>query len=395
VPPSFIFTEKYGSLSATGVAKETIFGTPVAATTTIPTASNTMVSDPGLFYPDLMQAIRDKQVYPLQGEEKDAGAITAPLFPSNGMTMLVGSVGADVVTGAGPYTHTVTPGTTLPSFTVEKNIGNFQSLQFAGSRVSKLQIKGAMGNKEAEMTADIVSQSVSILTTPSAIVVANESPFVAAEFALSYGGYSIGQATNFQLDIENGLKETYTFNGTHQLQFLTPASLKVSGSFDVVFDVLNNNVVTGFTYTTTGTNTNPVLTSVTSTVGITAGMGISGANIPAGAIIIGVTSNTITMNVNATAAGTLQTGTASNVFDYFYQASAITKGALSFSMTHPANGGSITFNMPSVNLAKTDQKIAPGAVVMETISFEAFYDLSTGTPKTIQMVVVNGVSGAY
>lgn len=248
-----LFQEKYGSLSATGVAKETTFGTPVAATEFVPALGDTLAQDPGWFTPSVMQAVRDSQIYNLYGEQKNAGNVNAPLFPTNGIRYLVAAIGADTVTGTGPiYTHTLAEANVLPSLTVEKNIGNFKSLQFAGTRVSKYSIKASASNAAAEFTADLIAQSVAVLDTPTTVVVVNEEPFVFAEYTLTSGANVLKQATNFQLDIDNVMKETYTFNQSSELQFLTPTGLKVSGSFDVVFDDLDTGTFDFFTQAING-----------------------------------------------------------------------------------------------------------------------------------------------
>lgn len=242
------FQEKYGSLSATGEAFETDFGTAVAAEEFIPALGNTLAQDPGWFTPSIMQAIRDAQIYNLYGEQKNTGSVNAPLFPTNGISFLVAAIGEDTVTGdSAPYTHTITETNVLPSLTVEKNIGNFQSLQFAGTRISKFSVKAAAGNSAAEFTADLISQSVAVLDSPTTVVVVDEEPFVFAEFTLTSGENALTQATNFQLDIDNLLKETYAFGGSSELSFLTPTALKVSGSFDVVFDDLDSGDFDFFT----------------------------------------------------------------------------------------------------------------------------------------------------
>jgi len=481
--PSFLFQEKYGSLSATGFAKETTFGTAVTPVTQfIPTSANTFVQDPSLFFPDLMQAIRDKQVYPLYGEEKNSGAITAPLFPSNGVQLLIYAIGADgtpaqsitltgatgstssltvtglsstancyvgaTVTGtniaAGTtiasipssssivlskaptgaissssltiatgtlYQHNITQNTTapfIPTVTVEKNLGNFQSLQFAGCMVNKYQLKAGTGNKEAEFTADMIAQTVQATTTPSSVVLINESPYVFAEFNLSLGGYNLYQATNFQLDIENDLKETYTFNGSHALQFLTPTQLKVSGMFDVVFDTLTAGSITSTTGTVTaGSST---ITSVASTTGLVVGQGITATGAASavllvpGTTITALTANTITLSQPAAITpGAAATLNFFNPYDFFTQATSATSttAALSFSLVHPSSNGTIIINMPNVKLSKTDQKVAVGSVITETVNFEAYYNPAGGsTPSaqsssTISAIILNGVSTQY
>jgi hypothetical protein len=247
-------TERYGSLSATGLAKETTFGTAVAATTFLPMFGNTMEADPGWFSPGLMMATRDKQVFNLYGEAKFAGAIDGPLFPSNALELLVASIGTDAVTGTvAPYTHTISQANILPSVTVEKNLGGYQSLQFAGCRVNKMSIKAPVGNAPVEMSADMMGQSVAILTSPTAISVTNELPFVFAEASVTLATHARADVTNVQIDIENGVKETYTYSGQHGPSFLTPVTLHVSGTIDVVWSSLNDATYGDFNTMENGT----------------------------------------------------------------------------------------------------------------------------------------------
>ena len=283
--------------------------------------------DPGLFSPAVMTGTRDLQVYALYGQEKDAGSIGAPLFPTNGVELLVYAIGSDTVTGGspGPYTHTILQTNTLPSVTVEKNLGNFQSIQFAGARVSKVSIKGAATDTEAQVTYDMIAQSWAILNSPSAVVLVNENPFVFAEFTLTWNGNQVSEATNFTIDIDNGVKPSYAFNGSHEAQFITPEHIHVNGSFDVVWDSLND----------------------------------------------------------------AQRG-------YFNQAVSLeTSAQLSFTLVHPASGGSITFTLPKVSLGKptTDPKMSE--TIMQTIPFEAFKNVGGSPATTIQAVILNSRSTVY
>lgn len=377
-----------------------------------------METDPGLFFPEVMIGSRDDQVFPLYGQEKDAGAIDAPLFPTNGIALLVNAIGGDANPGYGvlgtaggsvsttlsagqsagastvavasvsgvvanttiiqidvnntmtpttaecrlvtlitgstltldaplvyahlssaavksvvaPFTHEITELATLPSMTIEKNLGGSQSYQFAGSRVNKYTLKGQATDTEAAFTADLVSQSVAVLESPSAISFLDEEPFVFAEFNLEWDGGQLSQAGNFSIDLDNQLKTTYTFNGYHQAQFITPTALKVNGTFDTVFDALEGGEYAFFTQ--------------------------------------------------------IQTGT---------------EAALSFTLQHPAVGGgppgypagySVALNMPAVRLAK--ESIAPKLrdVLMENLSFEARRNLSASPSTTITATIINGVHTA-
>lgn len=316
--------ERFGSLSATGIAKETTFGSAVTATTFLPMTGNQLELDPGLFSPKVMFGQRDVNTFPLYGQYKNAGSISGPLFPTNGMMLLAGAIGADAAAGSGvtgsspttantlngstsagattvtltsatgytvgtyiqvdvngsgptttaevrkitivstntltldtaltyahttgaatakvvaPFVHSITQATSLPSFTVEKNIGGTESLIFAGSKVGKYGLQVQNGNSEVSMSADLVAKSSAVQATPTAIAVTDESPWVFAEATASIWGTAATQVTSMDFSIENGLKETYTFNSSHNLQFLSPVTLAVTCKLDLVFHNLND-----------------------------------------------------------------------------------------------------------------------------------------------------------
>lgn len=400
--------ERPGSLSATGIATEHQFGVPAAATTFLPMTDNAFDEDPGWFSPTLMQNLRDKQVYNLQGEAKYGGAITGPLFPSNAMELLVASIGADNTPGAGvigtgatssttlaapitaggsaisltsatgyavgsivqvdvngtgpittsecrkiatltgttgtvdspwtfnhlsgaavavvvaPFTHTISQQNMLPSLTVEKNMGGYQSLQFAGCRVNKFDIKAPVGNTAVEVTADLMGQSVAVLDTPTPVGMTAEMPFVFAEASVSLYGGARADASNVTVTLENGLKETYTYSGNHGPSFLTPVTFHVNGSLDVVWSSLDDATYGDWT-----------------------------------------------------------------------RAHNQTLGDLTFTLAHPASAGSITISLPQIALSKYAGSIKAEDVVMSTLTYEASRPLSGTSQYTMRATVVNSVYTAY
>jgi hypothetical protein len=400
--------ERPGSLSATGIAVESVFGSPVAANATLPMSANTMDEDPGWFSPTLMQGARDKQIYNLQGEAKFAGAVTGPLFPSNAMEFLVASIGQDAAPGYGvtgssatssttlaapitanstafsltsatgyavgsiiqadvnnpagptttevrkiatltgttgtvdvawkyahasgvavsvvvaPFTHTINQSNSLASLTVEKNIGGYQSLQFAGCRVNKFDLKAPVGNTAPEITADMMGQSVAILTSPTAVSVANELPYVFTEASLSIFGGTRNDVSNVTVSVENGVKDTYTYSGQHGPSFLTPVSVHAMGTIDVVWSSLNDSTYGDFTHMTSGT-----------------------------------------------------------------------LGALGFTLAHSGGGGSITINLPQITLAKFGSDVKFDDVVRSSLTYEASRPLSGSSQYTVGATVVNSVYLAY
>jgi hypothetical protein len=394
--------ERYGSLSATGIAKEATFGTAVAATTFLPMTSNGLELDPSLFSPKVMFGQRDLNSWPLYGQFKAAGSLSAPLFPTNGMTLLAGSIGADAaagngVTGTGsasantlnggvsagattvvltsatgytvgsyiqidvngsgptttaevrkitvvstntltldaalgyahltgaatkvvtaPFTHTITQANTLPSFTVEKNLGNFESLQFTGSRINKFGLQQSAGNTEATLSVDLMSKNAAVLTTPTAISVTNENPYVYAEATATIFGTAVTQTTSVDLSIENGLKDTFTMAQAHTAQFITPVTLHASGKVDLVFTSLDDAT-----------------------------------------------------------------------WGYWTQMVNGTGGALAFSLAHPSSGGTVTINLPTTRIKTNGDAVKMEDVIITSLNFEAFLTFSTLT--TLNATVINNV----
>lgn len=185
---------------------------------------------------------REAQVYPLYGQYKFGGNIEFPLFPNSGIALLVGAIGADVKSGAGdPFTHTISPANTLPSFTIEKNLGGAQSEQYAGCRVSKYVLSWTTGDEAVKVTADVVGQSIATLTTPTAVSITTaDVPFVFPEVSLSLLGNAIVTPTQFSLSWDNQIKSTWTAAQSHNVTYLTPMARKVNGQVTVVWNSLND-----------------------------------------------------------------------------------------------------------------------------------------------------------
>ncbi|MES1975827.1 MAG: hypothetical protein V4472_25495 [Pseudomonadota bacterium] len=164
-------------------------------------------------------------------------------------------------------------------------------------------ITGCTGGTGTMSTGGAVTFSAT-MGTPSYV---NEEPFVFAEFILTWAGGQLSQAGNFALDIETGVKPTYTFNGSHEAQFITATKILAKGSFDVVWDDLVDSDDLGYDF-------------------FTQIQQMANGGMPA---------------------------------------------ALTFALTHPSTGYGITLSMPNVFLSKSQHPVKLGDVVMETLDFTA------------------------
>lgn len=150
------------------------------------------------------------------------------------------SSGASVAVVVAPFTHSLTPVNIPSSLTIERVYGNGQSLQFAGCRPNRLDLKLSAGNDAASMTADMLASRAVVIEPSTAISVVNELPFVFAEATLDLFGTQLVQAKSIELTIDNGVKPTYTFNNSHEAEFITAMARKITAKVDLVFTSLDD-----------------------------------------------------------------------------------------------------------------------------------------------------------
>ena len=133
------FPEVIGSKSACGIKKETTFRTPVTATEFTPFDACAIDEDPATFSPSTMIGVISTDVYPMQGEVKVAGGIKSPLYATNAIPMLIGSIGKDAtafngVTGTAAISTIGSPGNTT------------SVTSFAATGVTSISLASATGS---------------------------------------------------------------------------------------------------------------------------------------------------------------------------------------------------------------------------------------------------------
>lgn len=133
------------------------------------------------------------------------------------------------------FSHAILQANVLDSLTIEKVVGGFQSEMYMGCRVNKYNLKLGAVNTEAEFTADLIPKTAQAQSTPDAVSVVNEAPFVFAEATMTLFGTAIQIPNSIELDIDNGVKPTYTFGQSHDPSYITAMARAISGKFTPVF----------------------------------------------------------------------------------------------------------------------------------------------------------------
>lgn len=230
------FNIAHGSGVPAVTASTTTLSAPSIATAT----SVTVTSATGITQGTIIQIDTNSPTGGFTSEVRKVTNVASTTLTLDQALTYAHASGAVVTIVVTPFTHTVLDAATLPSFTIEKNVGNFQSLQFAGTRIGKMDVKVPTGNSPADITADVTGRSVQILTTPSTPSYINENPYVFAEANLVFNGNQRTDIRNVNITIDNGLKPIYTYSGNRGPSFITPVTLHVSGSFEAVWSSFND-----------------------------------------------------------------------------------------------------------------------------------------------------------
>lgn len=93
-------------------------------------------------------------------EQTISGTVEVPLMAEGMGLLLKHSLWAVATTGSGPYVHTYTVSSSRPALglTLEQNIGSVSDI-FPGARISKMVLKGEVGNGVCRAAFDVIAQA--------------------------------------------------------------------------------------------------------------------------------------------------------------------------------------------------------------------------------------------
>lgn len=144
------------------------------------------------------------------------GSISVALQNARLIAYALGKV--TTVNDNGVYTHTIEPvkaGEELPYLTVQNHnqLLNF-TRNYVGGKVDSLTITASAEEAvtlEAEMLFSHVEDTG---ITPATVVAELENYFMFYEGAVTINGQQVGDVTEFELEVSNGLERRFTLNGT-------------------------------------------------------------------------------------------------------------------------------------------------------------------------------------
>ena len=419
-----------GNLSAFGIAKEATPGTPLTPTGFEPFTTCNIMPESGLFFPPVMMGVRETDVFAVYGQEKLAGPIDGPLFPVNGINLLVGAIGTDnsqsgtagssktgtvaaAAKGATSLTYTTTGGG-APTGGEYIQIGpvlttyGLAAIPFSGGPAGTQVVKiTSVAGTTSPYTLTVPALQFKVDTTGNGgagLVAQNVvAPFYhninPANTLNSYtieknlGGKQSEQYAGCQIDSYNLKCPTTNSEVSFSAAVMglavaildSPTAVAVDSGVPFVFAegalTFQSNVMT------TATN---VEIDIQNTVKDTYTVGAS--HLPTY-----LTATTRKFSAKCTAVFDSLDDAAWGYFKQAFPSTASggtpTVGALLLTLTHPSGGGIVGINFPQVNIEKVGDDVKVGDVITQSLDLVPSYDISLGY--AVQAYVANAANTAY
>ena len=149
-------------------------------------------------------------------------------------------LGSVATTGTTNFTHTITPGSTLPYITAWRNIGDLLWEQYLDCKVSSLTI-GAEAGQPLTISAGIQGRQATRLTadpsTAPVIPIESGAVYSFNEAAVTLGGGATALVRSFELSIENNVSRQQTDDVIPY--DVVEGMREVSLGFDLIFESLD------------------------------------------------------------------------------------------------------------------------------------------------------------
>jgi len=193
-----------------GLKSESTWGTAVTVDTFVPVLSAKQKVEEGYIRSEGIRAGRRTRNPATLGRRVLGGDVELELYNGSVATLLKHYFGAVSTTGAGPYTHTFTPGAHLSkSLTIQTGVedtaGTVDPFTASGAKIESWKIGGKVG----ELAKTSFSFTAKDMTTATALASATYStltPFSFVQATVTVNGSAVASANDVTLSCTKGLR---------------------------------------------------------------------------------------------------------------------------------------------------------------------------------------------
>lgn len=214
----------YGSLAHVGLAKETTYGTPVAATDYVKFASESLNETIEQVKSEILNGVVD-DAPTYEGMHTVAGDLAFDVYPNVVGNLLRSALGAPATTMvvAGVYSHVFTPVQSnfsnvcaLPPYTFEINRDLGQAFQYTGAVVNDLTFGFGTDKKIMHGQAAIIAKSLALITK-TAPTFDVQDPFTWNQATITLNSVVNTNVSTIEFGVKNGLEAKATLDGTRNV----------------------------------------------------------------------------------------------------------------------------------------------------------------------------------
>lgn len=247
-----------GLAAQLGWKAESTYGTAVVVDRFLPFRSESMTEEFARSVADdiIAGAQTVKQEQQRLGNETYSGSVSMYLFTRNVAELFYMALGGKATSGAGPYTHAITPGdlgVAGKSLTVQigrpDNSGTVRAFTYEGVKVAGLNLAVTQG-EYATLDLDLVAEDLATGTAlASASYPASNTRYHSNDLAITVGGSAVC-ARSFELSIANSFDDSRRCIGSPNIKEPTRNDLiAVTGSMELEWtDLTMYNRHVGMTF---------------------------------------------------------------------------------------------------------------------------------------------------
>lgn len=229
-----------------GIATETVFGTAVNPTRYIDVESGNVETTPARVLGESARGTRWQYRDELTGLDYTFTweLWSAPNHIGENLYYALGSVSTATLSGS-EKRHTITPASSLPSFTIsiDRNVGASPTFRLAGSKINSLSLENT-ARDILRLTVEGSGQKhdFAAAISPGDADYPSVRPFQFKDLAISKGYAGVAPSSDqtierFMLSIVNNLvTDKVTADGTDYISGLPEGVLEVTGAFDREFE---------------------------------------------------------------------------------------------------------------------------------------------------------------
>lgn len=219
-----------------GLAEESVYGTPVAATRFLYINGESIRATENKAYSPAIAKVSRQAARNVQGRVDVGGDFTFnPGLSYHGFTMLLKHLLGTVATATPDSTaaptvrrHTFTPADALPAGLTLEVGKDLLSHRFEGCKVTSMRFSGSQGELLA-VTAGILGQDVASIADSAPVLTEGNIPNC-TNATLSWGGTNL-DVTNFDLAIENPIAPRFFIDSRFTDEPARAGQRRVSGTF--------------------------------------------------------------------------------------------------------------------------------------------------------------------